>query len=79
MIKEKYSYQWNLGWVALYLLPQPFLVGQLDLVALFLAQLPIALYETKDRIALFYVCIYSFVVLAEIASKNIQTYGGLLQ
>lgn len=44
-----------------------------------LAQLPIALYETKDRIALFYVCIYSFVVLAEIASKNIQTYGGLLQ
>lgn len=73
MIKEKYSYQWNLGWVALYLLPQPFLVGQLDLVVLFLVQLPVALYETKEKIAPFYVRIYSVVVLAEIASKNIQT------
>lgn len=48
---KKYRYLWNSGWTTLYLLPGHFFIWPLNLFALFLSQLLLALYKAKDKIA----------------------------
>lgn len=79
---KQYRYRWNSGWVTFYLLPGLF-GWPLNLVALFLSQLLVALFKAKDKncscMSPFYICVSSVMILAEIAREKHQTYSGLLQ